>query len=167
MRILWILKLTKLYDDTYVYSKGGKKVSRLLQYVSNAKRKDISSIVPKRAISTIAGKLTVTLRHYIADKKPIICYVVVGTIVSRGRSIATSHPRTLLFSSTPPVIEDNRDVSRLLRVRIPLFLSALLFFRHNIVDFYTRPTLFETLRNDTRYILSGESSVIKELTISW
>lgn len=59
-------------------------------------------IVPKRAISTIAGKLTVTLRHYIADKKPIICYVVVGTIVSRGRSIATSHPGTLLFSSTPP-----------------------------------------------------------------
>lgn len=40
-------------------------------------------IVPKRAIFTIAGELTVTLRQHIADKDTIICYVVVEAIVSR------------------------------------------------------------------------------------
>jgi len=64
-------------------------------------------IVPKRTISTIAGKLTVTLRR-IADKKVIICYTVVEAIVSRCRSIVPSYSCTLLFSSTPVVKDDCR-----------------------------------------------------------
>lgn len=83
-------------------------------------------IVPKRTISTIAGKLTMTLRHRIADKK-IICYIVVEAIVSRCRSIAPSYSCTLLFSSTP-VMKDDRRVSRLLRLHIPVSLRATLLF---------------------------------------
>lgn len=131
--------------------------------------------MPKRAISTIAGKLTVTLRHHIADKKPIICYVVVETIVSRCRSIATPHTLVHYCFHRPPVIKDNRDVSRLLRVHIPLCsLTPPIPLSDNIVYFYTTARYLgdtfwsdkdETLRMICD-ILSGKSSVIRELTIS-
>jgi len=80
-------------------------------------------IVPKRMISTITGKLTVTLRHRIADKKTIICYVVVEAIVSRCRSIAPSYYScTLLFSSTP-VVKDGR-----VPIVTPTYLCLLSFY---------------------------------------
>jgi len=92
-------------------------------------------IVPKRVISTITGKLTVTLRHRIADKKTIICYVVVEAIVSRCRSIAPSYYScTLLFSSTPVV----KERPRLLRLHISVSFRSISFFPYVIVYFYQR-----------------------------
>lgn len=86
-------------------ARKAKKISRLSQYVSNAKRRRIVLGVvcfAEKSDFHDRGKADRDVAPpHTADKKPIICYLVVGTIVSRCRSIATSHPRTLLFSSTP------------------------------------------------------------------
>ena len=108
-------------------------------------------IVSKRTIFTIAGKLTVTLRHHITDKKTIICYIVVEAIVSRCQSIVPSCSCTLLFSSTP-VVKDDRSVSRLLRLHIPVsfschptFFSKILFIFIQQRD--TQGTLFRPMKS--------------------
>jgi len=114
-----------------------------------------------------------TLRHRIADKKTIICYVVVEAIVSRCRSIAPSYYScTLLFSSTP-IVKDGR-VPIVTPTYICLLSFYLLFSLRNclLYCFYQRDT-HDTFWSDKKlwkwYVYRNpfeKSSVIKKLSVN-